>query len=222
MLRQLIKTYLKFICVKLPFAVSAILLVGFIRVSAQSLVTTPSLSSVELGSEMKNVLVIAPEESPSTNQESIDAAIEIFSVDVPEDTQAPQFDKNLYDRGLTTGNLLGQDKTISIGPAAFSSWGILGSTIGHEAEIHARQSFLKIVAVDKFFQMRLAAKRFWDATIYAFAGGNKDSDEHPDVSEGTLAAEREAYMFELGSSNRFGLTHAEQHAIEHVMNTYYK
>lgn len=220
MLVQVIKQYIKFMARKVPLA-SCVLLGTYILLANAEVSDDTDARQAYLN-EIQFVNLEVPSDVPTMTQTAVDAAIEMFAVDVPSDTQAPQFDKELFDRGLTSGNLLGQQKTILVGPAAFTSWGILGSTLGHEAEVHARQSFLKIVASDRWSQFKASVSSTFEQTMTAFASGNKKSTNDGLVSPGTLAAEQEAYIYELNSALRFGLTHRETRAIRHVMDTYYK
>lgn len=166
------------------------------------------------------VSVEMPKEAPTVSQDSIDAAVEAFSIDVPKTVLGPHLDMTLYDRGLTTGDSFDAEKSVAIGPAAFTSWGILGSTLGHEIEVHAKQSFLKIVLLDKISRLKLSSKRFFSK---AFAGNHsvKDGVEKEYVEDGTWKAEREAYQYEMSEAERYGLSNREVKSIEHIVNTYY-
>lgn len=132
-----------------------------------------------------------PSSMPAQNQHSIDIAMEIFNIKIPVFATAPRFDPDLEDRGLTTGYVRETRRDVTIGAAAFTSWGVLGSTIGHEAEIHANQSFLLIVIKDMF----------------GFSG--------------TSDAEREAYLYEINSAERFGLDEDNLESLNKVMNFNY-
>ena len=97
------------------------------------------------------------------------------------------------------------------------SWSILGSTLGHEIEIHGNQSFLKITLADSSNTLRLNAKRVVGQWIPAWKPSARESFE----AMGTWHAEREAYMYEVLSARRFGLTPYEQQAIKRVMKEYF-
>ncbi|RYZ81305.1 MAG: hypothetical protein EOP04_24245 [Proteobacteria bacterium] len=97
----------------------------------------------------------------------------------------------LEDRGLTTLNGYGKKLEVTIGPAAFTSWAVLGSTLAHEVEIHCNQNFSLIRMKDML------------------------------GLEGTNGAEREAYMHELSNSDRFKLKEADQASIRETMEYYY-
>lgn len=168
--------------------------------------------------ERNSVLVYAPSTSPRVSQRSIELAMEIFGIDAPANLVGPFLDKGLYDRGLTTGDTLGNKKTVTIGPAAFTSWGILGSTLGHEIEVHAKQSFLKIVLLDRVQKAKVTSLAFLSKALpplkhYAEAAA--------EVEQGTWAAEREAYHYELKEARRFHLSESEVSSIEQIMNAYY-
>jgi len=99
--------------------------------------------------------------------------------------------QNLDYRGLTIpGNIIYKTK-ILLGPEAFVSWGILGSTLAHEIEIHCKQNVYLIILKDLL---------------------NLD---------GTKYAEREAYSHEINNKERFNLTDEEVNSIEEVMNQFY-
>ncbi len=115
----------------------------------------------------------------------------MFDISIPKNANAPRLDIKLEDRGLTTLNGWGKNLEVTIGPSAFTSWAVLGSTLAHELEIHCNQNFAVIRMKD---MMGL---------------------------EGTSNAEREAYMHELTNSERFHLKAADQMSIQATMDYYY-
>ena len=125
--------------------------------------------------EMSAIAIQPPVFRPSQSQASIDRAIAMFGIEIPFEAHYPEYDKNIEDRGRTIRN--GRDKkaTVKIGPAAFESWAVLGSTLAHELEVHCKQSFFMIQLLDMV--------------------GLK----------GTHIAERQAYNYEIENSRRFGL-----------------
>ncbi len=141
--------------------------------------------------EVRNVSVVPPSSPAPMTQESIDLALKMFAIEVPPTATAPRLDLNLEDRGLTTLNGWGSKLDVTIGPAAFSSWALLGSTLAHELEVHCLQNFFVIRVKD--------------------ALGLKGTDQ----------AEREAYMHELANSNRFHLKQSDQINIKATMDYYY-
>src|SRR5690606_25474533 len=78
-----------------------------------------------------------------------------------------------------------------IGPSAFASWALLGSTLAHEIEVHCHQNFTLI-------------------RLFDIAGW-----------EGTENAEREAYAHELAHADRFGLTSDDRYSIAQTLQYYY-
>ncbi len=166
---------------------------------------------------LKQVEISAPQSQPSTSQESIDFAMALFSIDLPQTVKGPKFDSKLEDRGLTTGGVLGVQKKVTIGPAAFTSWAILGSTLGHEIEIHARQSFLKIISGDRLSKVKWEARKLAGVLV----SNLKPSVQEEFEEEGTWKAERDAYMYEVNSAKRFNLTEEELSSILYVMDYYY-
>ncbi|MFY7930568.1 MAG: hypothetical protein ACOVS5_16965 [Oligoflexus sp.] len=141
--------------------------------------------------ELRRVSVVPPSTQPPMTQESIDLALEMFAIEIPDNTQRPRLDMGLEDRGLTTLNGWGSKLEVTIGPAAFTSWALLGSTLAHELEVHCRQNFFVI--------------RMKDALGL----------------QGTEQAEREAYMHELANSDRFNLKTSDQLNIKATMDFYY-
>lgn len=135
--------------------------------------------------------IVPPTSKPPMTQESIDIAIEMFHIAIPKNASSPTLDMKLEDRGLTTLNGWGKQLEVTIGPAAFTSWAVLGSTLAHELEIHCNQNFSLIRMKDML------------------------------GLEGTNGAEREAYMHELSNSDRFKLKDADQASIRETMEYYY-
>src|SRR5690606_19202846 len=107
--------------------------------------------------------------------ESIDLAIAMFGIEVPASAEWPVLDKKIEDRGLTTRGAFMDKAKVTIGPAAFTSWALLGSTLAHELEVHCQQNFLFIYLMD-------------------LVG-----------LDGTGEAERQAYRHELTNAKRFSL-----------------
>lgn len=141
--------------------------------------------------DMAAVVVVPPEGKPEVSQASIDLAMVMFGIVVPAGANRPLLDPELRDRGLTSRGAYSDKADVTIGPAAFSSWALLASTLGHELEVHCLQSFLFVYLMDAF---RL---------------------------DGTGSAEREAYIYELRNSRRFGLGIADSDMIAETMEYYY-
>lgn len=141
-----------------------------------------------------NVVNLAPElpfGEPEPGQDAINAALSAFGIQTPKNVKGPFFSAKLEDRGLTLKRGVMSDSIVYIGPEAFSSWPLLGSTLAHEIEIHCRQNFLAI-----HFQ-----------NISGF--------------DGTGFAEREAYNYELHQADRFGLSDYERDLIKSTMAYFY-
>ena len=132
-----------------------------------------------------------PTERPAISQKSIDLAMLRFNIQLPHDSSAPMFDAQVADRGLTSRTSWYSQAHIRIGPAAFDSWALLGSTLAHEVEVHARQNFWVIGMLDA---MGL---------------------------DGTGMAERQAYAHELTHADRFQLSQWDRSRIDYTMNHYY-
>jgi hypothetical protein len=141
--------------------------------------------------QVGQVIVKAPEGLPPMNQESVDLALVLYGIEIPSGTDHPKFDPELRDRGLTTRGAFMEKAQVTVGPAAFSSWALLGSTLAHEIEVHCQQNFLAIYLMD--------------------AVG----------LDGTGAAERQAYIHELRGAKRFGLMGDDAELIADTMEYYY-
>lgn len=137
------------------------------------------------------IQVLPPDTRPSLSQQSIDIAIAMFAIEIPANTKHPSFDASLEDRGLTTLNGWGKPLEVTIGPAAFASWALLGSTLAHELEVHCKQNFTLIRMKD-------------------LVG-----------ADGTKEAERDAYAHELAHAERFNLSRIERMNIQATMDFYY-
>lgn len=140
---------------------------------------------------MASVIVRAPEGAPLPSQESIDLAIEMYGIIVPPSAGFPVFDPHLEDRGLTSRATFMDRAKVSIGPAAFTSWALLGSTLAHEIEVHCYQSFAAI----------------WLLDILKL--------------DGVTVAERAAYAHEIAGAHRFGLGPADVQLIGDTVEFYY-
>lgn len=137
------------------------------------------------------VKVIAPSGAPEVSQASIDLALVLFSIAVPASADHPLLDEELKDRGLTTRGAFMEKALVTVGPSAFTSWALLGSTLAHELEVHCQQNFFMIYAMD-------------------VTG-----------LDGTGEAERQAYVHELRNAKRFGLPAGDADLIADTMEFYY-
>jgi hypothetical protein len=135
--------------------------------------------------------VRVPDGAPAPTDANIKLAMEIYGIQVPVRINGPFVDLKMEDRGLTVRKGVSSNPTVYIGREAFQSWGLLGSTLAHEIEIHCRQNFLSI-----HFQN--------------IAG-----------MDGTGSAEREAYRYELANAGRFGLAQYDQDLIRSTMSYFY-
>ena len=141
--------------------------------------------------EVSEISLPTPLNAPPLTQDSIDLALVLFNIKVPPGAKIPSFDANLADRGITVQRGVGHPYEITIGPAAFTSWGMLGSTLAHEIEVHCNQNFVFIRLLDLI------------------------------GLEGTNLAEREAYTFEYQHAVRFKLSASELSSIQDTMEFYY-
>ena len=127
---------------------------------------------------------------PMTN-ESIQMAMDYYQINLPAGTAVPTLNTKLKIRGSTTRSLFHTLSKVEIGPEAFMSWGLLGSTIAHEIEVHCKQNLLWITAQE-------------------MVGIN-----------GSVIAEIEAYDYELEHSKRFGLRAFEVNNIRKSRDYHY-
>jgi hypothetical protein len=132
-----------------------------------------------------------PDGVPPLTQASIKTALDAYEIKLPKNIKGPYLDPKIQDRGITIRHGVGSDPIVFIGPEAFSSWGLLGSTLAHEVEVHCRQNFLAI-------------------HLQNIAG-----------FDGTGMAEREAYRYELANTTRFGLAQYDQDLIRSTMSYFY-
>jgi len=128
---------------------------------------------------------------PVAGQEAIDLAMTYYKISKPSDANAPLFDSELKDRGLTVKSSWFGKTQVYIGPSAFANWAMLGSTLAHEVEVHCNQNFPMI-----FIKDRLGL-------------------------DGTSDAEREAYRYEITNASRFGLSGRDAGLIAATVEYYY-
>ena len=137
------------------------------------------------------VPVIPPKTKPPVGQKSIDLALIMFGIEVPLNVSHPLYDPELTDRGLTIRGAFMEKIDVTIGRSAFSSWSLLGSTLAHELEVHCRQNFFFIYAMDMIGM------------------------------DGTGEAERQAYTHELANARRFGMALRDEDLIADTVAFYY-
>jgi hypothetical protein len=154
---------------------------------------------------------------PTPGQEATDLAMAVFSIDGGVHVNWPIFDASLSDRGLTSGGTFDFTRSILVGTPAFTSWGVLGSTLGHEIEIHGSQSFIAIIALDGLSQIQENALTLLASNQEKTK--TRTSTDH--ISWGTAQAERKAYLYEASSAKRYGLQPTEVDSILAVMDAYY-
>lgn len=161
---------------------------------------------------MSEIPVIYPINLSSEPSADIELAMALFSINMDENTDFPKYDSELLYRGLTVGDAFHSNKQVLIGKMAFDSWGILGSTLAHEIEIHCKQSFLEIEFVNFIYTMKRLPEK-WIANFFP-----KWSDSRYDnLGYGSYHAEKEAYTYEINSMNRFNLSKKEIFAIKYTL-----
>ncbi len=121
----------------------------------------------------------APGDRPPQTEAALRDALDEYAIAIPSGVDFPRVDDTLSDRGMTSWTPFAGNTEVLVGPSAFSSWALLGSTLAHELEIHCHQSLLLIS-----FQESLG-----------FAAKS--------------VAEHQAYVYELEQAGRFGLSAQE-------------
>ena len=170
----------------LSVCMSAVILVTAVYAAAEAM-----FAENKAWVEMSQIPMSLPSNKPPMNQDSIDLALVLFNIKVPASAKNPVFDSNLADRGITVQRGIGHEYEITIGPSAFTSWSMLGSTLAHEIEVHCNQNFVFIRVLDLL------------------------------GLDGTNLAEREAYGYEYEHSKRFKLTALERSSIQDTVEFYY-
>jgi hypothetical protein len=172
---------------RLFFLATCALVFGFVLAYARADVEEERVFRRSMGA----IKVTPPAGAPKPSQESVDLAIAMFGIEIPPSALHPEFDPKLEDRGLTTRATFMDRAKVTIGPAAFASWGLLGSTLAHELEVHCNQSFAVIWLLDL---LRM---------------------------DGVAVAEREAYQYEIAGAERFSLDASDVQLISETVEYYY-
>lgn len=167
----------------LVIAVGFLVFVGYLKIEAYK--------KNQFFAQINRTQVLAPLSVPSINQNNIDVAMKIFAIDKPKLGKHPILNNSLKDRGMSSKGAWDKKVSVEIGPSAFTSWALLGSTLAHEIEVHCNQNFVLI-------------------NIFDLLG-----------LDGTGEAERQAYSYELSQAKRFGTSIADKKLIATTMKYYY-
>lgn len=200
---------------KLPLLVATLVGLVGVWIAVKAWQENATLRAYEQA--MSEVEVIPPQGYAPQSQEAVEIAMTLFSIETPSTVEGPVFDATLSDRGLTTGGLILPQKKVTIGPSAFTSWAVLGSTLAHEIEVHVEQSFFMVVARDHLTRLQLEARRRLGRVFPNIAPSAAELFEN----DGTWKAERDAYMHEIRNAKRFGLSQEEVASIWRVMDYFY-
>lgn len=132
---------------------------------------------------------------PNPGDAAIVKALALFKIEVPDSVKVIRYDPRMTDfRGLIEAKFSKTMQTyhiVSIGPLAFKSWALLGSTLAHEIEVHAHQN------------IRMAH-------LLSMAGGSA-----------VKQMEIKAYTYEIENAKRFGLSAGEVNSIRYTMQQMY-
>jgi hypothetical protein len=153
---------------------------------------------------------------PDVSQASIDKAMVLYSIKSKPWCKYPVLVEDIEDiMGYIGGYPFSSTRIIGITGRAFTSWGMLGSVLAHEIEVHCNQSFIKANILD---------------AIDVLLGDLIRSQEPPKsamlvrvapVYYGTWLTEREAYSYQIESAERFGLTKQEVESIRFTRDFLY-
>ncbi|KAB8029117.1 hypothetical protein [Fluviispira multicolorata] len=152
------------------------------------------------------VPVLFENKSPLKNNQSIKLAMALFSIDKNKNVIHPIYDPTLEYRGLTLGKVFSEKRLVYIGDSAFESWGLLGSTLAHEVEVHGKQSFIKIEFINFLYQVLINIRNYLFKYEHKIEYNNY----------GTYLAEREAYNYEIKNKNRFLLNQNEEKSLKAI------
>ncbi|WP_186645489.1 hypothetical protein [Fluviispira vulneris] len=156
--------------------------------------------------------VLYPSSPPEKSNRCIQLAMALFSIDKNKNSKQPVYDPNLNVRGLTSGMIFSPKKNIYIGDEAFENWGLLGSTLAHEVEIHGNQSFVKIEFINFLYHYFYEIEyNLLNKLLY-----NNDF-RYQNKKIGTIKAEKEAYKYELKSKKRFSLNAQNEKSLQYIL-----
>ncbi|BBH52089.1 hypothetical protein JCM31447_05260 [Fluviispira sanaruensis] len=158
------------------------------------------------------VPVLYPSTAPEKNNQCILLAMALFSIDKNKNSMQPVYDPSLNVRGLTSGMIFSPKKNIYIGDEAFENWGLLGSTLAHEVEIHGNQSFVEIEFINFLYHYVYEFK--YNLLLHLI---NKSDVQYKNKKIGTIKAEKEAYKYELKSKNRFSLNAQNEKSLQYIL-----
>ena len=162
----------------------SLLILLFLKLSLSTACTSHHVrSSQDLTSQLQPTSLdptsLESSTPPKPGSEAIFKSLNAFRISLPPHVLLT-YDPTLTERGRTRWQVLEKDIRVTVGPSAFASWGLLGSTLGHELEVHCQQNLTLI--------------------------GMMASLGAPSIA----AAETDAYRYELAQAPRFGLSSAEQ------------
>lgn len=131
---------------------------------------------------------------PRLGQESVDQAMILFNIKATKNTAWPVYSEKLSEdvRALIYKDGSFSTKIVLLSKSAFKSWGVLGSTLAHEIEVHGEQNFEWAFLKNRFFGKTLA---------------NLEID---------------AYNYEIYSKDRFGLSDYDIDELKRLREDYLK
>jgi len=158
---------------------------------------------IEFQRKMQNIPVFYAQTALNPSNQNINLAMSLFSIEQDDGVSHPLYASHLEARGVIIGDLFFSKKKVYIGNDAFQSWGVLGSTLAHEIEVHGYQSFCKIELQNQIYKIVNILRSYLEEIPL----------EMPYFKYGSYLAEREAYLFEIEFQKRFGLTNKETKGI---------
>lgn len=158
----------------------------------------------ELRHAMDIVNVRAFLDQPGFSMDSVDTAVSIYNIRIPPGVRIA-LDPNEHDLGLIRMYLGGA--YVTLGRDTFRTWARLASTLAHEIEVHANQSFVLayVIGAADYVCTRLSGRK---PRSFSFLAGD-------------TRLEREAYTYEVLNAERFGLTEHDVQSIISVREHWY-
>jgi hypothetical protein len=151
---------------------------------------------------------------PPVSQSSIDIAMKLYAIKRPPSCKHPVLGK-ILELGEISGHPLSSTRIITMGKNAFTSWGMLGSVLSHEIEVHCNQTFILasiLDAIDEKYEEFNKTYKPPSSPMLVLV---------PKVYYGLWLMEQEAYSYQIKYAARFGLTEKEVNSIRYTRDYLY-